>query len=156
MLKKFLRQSIPVSGAALLGLALLAAPGVSAEDGDPENAPAQPAAEAAAPAAQQLRIVVDPETGKIVSLPQGQPGSRLVMSQIMLRRMDGSVGDLVVESAPFGAKKVDLKRRFFSPLVAVVGADGQLHLDHATLAPKADPQTEEPVEQETEEAGDDR
>lgn len=155
MLKKLLRHSLPVSGAMLLGLALLTVPGARAEEGDPENTPAEPAAEAAAPAAQHLRVVVDPETGKIVSVPQGQPGSQLVISQMMLRRMDSTVADLVVETAPLGAKKVDLKRRFFSPLVAVVGTDGQLHLDHATLAPDVDPSAEETIEQETE-AGDDQ
>ena len=155
MLKKFLSQSIPVSG-ALLAVVLLAVPGAWAGEGDSHNETTQPTAEAAAPAAQHLRVVVDPETGKIVSVPQGQPGSRLVISQMMLRRMDSSVDDLEVETAPLGAKKVDLKRRFFSPLVAVVGTDGRLHLDHATLAPDVDPSAEETIEQETEEAGDDR
>lgn len=98
-----------------------------------------------------LRIVVDPQTGEVISEPSAEMRLDLVMDQELLRRMDTSHEDLVEQAGPRGGVMLNLQGRFMSPLVAVVGPDGSVQMDHAALATESTPTNNDVLK--TEEAG---
>ena len=84
---------------------------------------AEDAPRAAAPAAG-MRAYADPRTGAL--LPGPPPGRTVQPSAAFSRSSAG----LVETRSPGGGVMVDLQGRFQSPLVATVGADGQVRFHH--------------------------
>ena len=73
-----------------------------------------------------MRAYVDPETGKLTDQPPPEQSP-----QEMPAAQSTSSAGLVETHAPGGGEMIHLQGRFQSPLVATVGADGTLHVDHA-------------------------
>lgn len=84
-----------------------------------------------------LRVVVDPQTGRIVADPPEAARLDFFFSQELLRHMSTSQEGLLQEPAPRDGIMVRLQGRFMSPLVASVGPDGSIQMDHAVLASSA-------------------
>jgi hypothetical protein len=81
------------------------------------------AATAVQPAAG-MRVFVDPQTGKVVAPPPGTP------AESQAPDLSTSSEGLTETRLPGGGAKVDLQGRFQTPLVATVGADGKVSIDH--------------------------
>ena len=109
----------------LIGLAGIVAP-ASAQNATP-NSPGQPA-----PAGTSGIIVhIDPQTGAILKEPA--PGTvPLQLTPKETAAMSTSHEGLaeVPSAVPGGGVKVDLQGRFRSPLIANVGPDGKVRLQH--------------------------
>ena len=71
-----------------------------------------------------MRAYADPRTGTLRSTPP--PGTAMPAPAAFSRSGAG----LVETRAPDGGVTIDLQGRFRSPLVATVGPDGTLHIDH--------------------------
>ncbi len=136
------RPRLPVSLALALMLSWAALPAWSQSEpaAESDSETVQSTAEASETATVPLgfgglRVVVDPQTGRIVADPPASATRLdLVISQDLLRRMSTSHDGLVQQPGPQGGTMVHLQGRFLSPLVAVVQPDGSVQMDHAALA----------------------
>jgi hypothetical protein len=85
-----------------------------------------------------MMIHIDPQTGAILSAPA--PGSVPLQLSPQLRDALSTSHQGLVEvpsSVPGGGAKVDLQGRFQSPLIATVGADGKLKMQHLGEPPES-------------------
>lgn len=139
----------------------LAAVPLSAEE-PPSGTPPAPPAEAEATEDDVspqiffggLRVVVDPETDRIVSDPPRKSLADFTLDPVLLPRLSTSSEGLVEQPGPHGGVMVDLQGRFASATVAVIDDDGNLRMDHVSLAREASDQDAEDFE-DAEEADDD-
>ena len=84
-------------------------------------------------------IYIDPRTGAFLQEPA--PGtSRLQLSPQLQNAFSTSHQGLVEVPSPVpgGGVKVDLQGRFQSPLVATIGADGKVRMQHLNERPGSD------------------
>ena len=126
---------------SLLGAAVCCAvaapPSSAAEDAPAAQPPGAAQASAALPSATAegfggMTIHIDPKTGAILSQPA--PGSEaLQFTPDQQRAFSTSQQGLreVAGTEPGGGIKVDLQGRFQSPLIATMGADGKVRMQHA-------------------------
>lgn len=121
---------------SLLGIAAcfaVASPALSEEG----TSGSQPSAESSAPAgAAGMTVYIDPQTGALLSAPA--PGSvPLQLSPRERNALSTSHQGLVEVPLPGGGYKLDLQGRFQNPLIATVGADGKVKMQHLSEPPAA-------------------
>jgi hypothetical protein len=98
-----------------------------------ESAPPESSAQATTtPRAAGMKVFVDPRTGVVVPPPTAEAAEALVPDT-----NTSSVG-LEEKSIVGGGSKVDLQGRFQKPLVATMGADGKVTIQHQSPAPNAE------------------
>src|SRR5205823_1768872 len=73
------------------------------------------------------RIYIDPRTGRLTGAPADARAAQEEMQEFALST---SHEGLVETPLPGGGSMVDLQGRFRSPLIATVGVDGKLTIDH--------------------------
>ena len=78
-------------------------------------------------------IHVDPATGKILPAP---PSSGEIPQQAAKSQIPAPQLYEVPSPTPGGGIMVDLKGQFLTPLVATVGPDGKVTLEHKSMAPE--------------------
>ena len=110
--------------------------GEGAQTGSGTGAP-QPAEKAAVPeGAAGMTIYIDPTTGAILKEPA--PGAVPVQLTPELRNALSTSQQGLVEvpgTTPGGGVKVDLQRRFQSPLVVTIDANGKVKMQHVGEPP---------------------
>lgn len=98
-----------------------------------ESAPLANNAQAATrPPTAGMKVFVDPQTGAVIPPPTAAAAEALVSE------MNTSSVGLVEEPLVDGGSKVNLQGRFQKPLVATMGADGQVTIQHQSPASNAE------------------
>lgn len=142
-----MNQSTPLNGAGLVALAILAGgcagkmaaprtvaePTISSHNLPPQLDSARTAGVASSENAPGFVVNIDPVTGEIL---RGPPASALTPPNAAAAANTPAPEFFEVPSSvPGGGVKVKLQDQFLTPLVATIGADGDVTLKHETTMP---------------------
>ena len=92
--------------------------------------------------AQDVFTSIDPQTGRLTSRPL--PEQSAAMEAILKAQANRSSVGLVEERGPRGGVAVNLRGRFRTPMIARVGNDGKVAVDHFQCPPQVQPGNETP------------
>ena len=88
-------------------------------------------------------VFIDPQTGRLTSRPL--PEQSAAMAAILKAQANRSSAGLVEERGPRGGVAVNLRGRFRTPMIARVGKDGKVVVDHFQCPPEVQPGNETPA-----------
>lgn len=95
-----------------------------------ESAPSGRSAQATTtPQTAGMKVFVDPRTGAVVPPPTAEA------AEVLVPETNTSSVGLVEKPLVGGGSKVDLQGRFQKPLVATMGADGKVTIQHQVSTP---------------------
>ncbi len=88
-------------------------------------------------------VFIDPQTGRPTSRPL--PEQSAAMEAILKAQANRSSVGLVEERGPRGGVAVNLRGRFRTPMIARVGNDGKVVMDHFQCPPEVQPGSKTPA-----------
>ncbi len=127
---------------------LLPSGGALAKQARPEAVPGETGVKQAEPVLcavgkSGMVVFIDPQTGRRTSRPL--PEQSAAMAAILKAQANRSSAGLVQEAGPRGGVSVNLRGRFRTPMMARVGKDGKVVVDHFQCPPEVQQVNETPA-----------